>query len=100
MESSFLEDDKSPATVSGNSNKKNERIFFNLDQLEGDKKIFLGQSIVALCRLNQSIAYSDKQNKGFLVEMFVSILEKLDISAEDLLKEFKKREREKLSGIE
>lgn len=69
----------------------NEKIFFKLKQLHGDKSIYLGQSILALISLNQSSAYSETINHSFIVELFASLIEELSITPEDLRKELDSR---------
>lgn len=74
-------------------NLKDEKIFFNLKQLHGDKSIYLGQSILALIALNQSSAYSDAMNKSFVIELFSSLIVELDITPEELKNELNQREK-------
>ncbi|ATC35591.1 hypothetical protein [Elizabethkingia anophelis] len=61
-----------------------ENVFFKLTELEGDKGIWLGQSILALIAINKSPAYSEEMNKGFIENLFASLIQELDITPEDL----------------
>lgn len=72
----------------------NESVFFNLKELHGDQSIYLGQSILALIALNQSPAYSDEMNHGFIVELFASLIEELNITPEELQNELDNRKSE------
>ncbi|MDV3898799.1 hypothetical protein CMU05_14585 [Elizabethkingia anophelis] len=61
-----------------------EAVFFKLTELEDDKVILLGQSILALIAINKSPAYSEEMNKGFIENLFASLIQELDITPEDL----------------
>lgn len=67
--------------------------FFKLKQLDGDTQIYLGQSILALIALNRSPAYSEKQHKSFTIDLFVSLIEELNITPEELRKEVDVRKK-------
>ena len=61
-----------------------EHVFFRLTELDGDQGIWLGQSILALIAINKSPAYSEEMNKGFIEDLFASLIQELDITPEDL----------------
>ncbi|MCP1251494.1 hypothetical protein NK212_06480 [Elizabethkingia sp. S0634] len=67
-------------------NKQNfkDQIFFKLTELDGDQGIWLGQSILVLIAINKSPAYSEEMNKGFIEDLFASLIQELDITPEDL----------------
>ncbi|HCD9235893.1 TPA: hypothetical protein NEG48_002905 [Elizabethkingia anophelis] len=67
-------------------NKQNfkDQVFFKLTELDGDKSIWLGQSILALISINKSPAYTEEMNKGFVKDLFASLIQELNITPEDL----------------
>lgn len=77
--------------VSSENIKPKESISFKLKQLEGDKSIYLGQSILALIALNESPIYSDKINHSFKIDLFASLIQELNITPEELRKEINNR---------
>ncbi|HAY3555743.1 MULTISPECIES: hypothetical protein [Elizabethkingia] len=63
-----------------------DQVFFKLTELDGDQCIWLGQSILALIAVNKSPEYSEEMNKGFIKDLFASLIQELDITPEDLRK--------------
>ena len=63
---------------------RKENVFFKLTELDGDQGIWLGQSILALIAINKDPAYSEEMNKGFIEDLFASLIQELDITPEDL----------------
>lgn len=64
----------------------NERITFDLPQIEASQQIGLGESIVALIGVNWSNIYSEEQQKDDLKVMFIDILKHYGITTEELYK--------------
>lgn len=69
------------------------RSTINLPTLEGDTQIYLGQTIVAIIRLNieNDCVYSSKMQHGFKVELMASVLAELNISLDDIAKVYQDR---------
>lgn len=66
------------------SNRTEERIGFKLPEIDGDQPIWLGQSIIALIGLNQSLAYSDSMNRGFIEDLFVGLINHFNLDYKTL----------------
>lgn len=73
--------DKEP---SSESTSNQIRTGFILPSIEGDQQIYLGQSIIALITLNQSLYYSDKMNNDFLKELFVGLINHFKLDYKEL----------------
>lgn len=69
------------------------RSTINLPTLEGDTQIYLGQTIVAIIRLNieNDCVYTSKMQHGFKVELMASVLAELNISIDDIAKVYQDR---------
>ena len=61
-----------------------EHVFFKLTELDGDQGIWVGQIILALIAVNKSPEYSEEMNHGFIVGLFASFIQELNITTEDL----------------
>lgn len=84
-----IQEKKKDVMLASNTNqekKAEERVGFILPSISGDQTIWLGQSIIALIRLNQSLAYSEKDNNGLLEELFVGLLEHFKLDYKRLYK--------------
>lgn len=74
--------------------KKNDsKTLIKFPVLEGDSQIYLGQTIVTLVRMGieNNIAYSDETQHRFKVELMASVLSELEVSLDDLKKEYDAR---------
>lgn len=77
----------------GIQKKDNSKTLIKFPVLEGDSQIYLGQTIVTLVRMgieNNNI-YSDDTQHRFKVELMASVLPELDVSLDDLQKEYEIR---------
>ena len=81
----------SPRKVEGNFESYTT---IELPTLEGDTQVYLGQTIVAIIRLNieNDIVYSKEMQHGFKTELMASILEELNISLDDIAKVYQDRD--------
>lgn len=73
--------------------KNSSKTLIKFPVLEGDSQIYLGQTIVTLVRIgieNNNI-YSDDTQHRFKVELMASVLSELNISLDDLKKEYDAR---------
>lgn len=66
---------------------------FKLPHLEGDTRVWLGQMIVSIIRLNieNNTIYSPQMQKGFKTELMASVIEELGITIDDLQKVYQSR---------
>lgn len=73
--------------------KNNSKTLIKFPVLEGDSQIYLGQTIVTLVRMGieNNIAYSDEIQHRFEVELMASVLSELDVTLDDLKKEYDAR---------
>jgi len=67
-------------------NKTNERLSFELPQINRDQQVWLGQSIVALIGINLPAYFSDSSNKEDIALMLIDVLKHFEISIEDVYK--------------
>ena len=76
-----------------NSQKEEVKSVINLPVLEGDTQVYLGQTIVAIVRLNieNDYAYSKEMQHGFKTELMASVLKELDIPIDDIAKVYRER---------
>ena len=74
--------------------KKNDsKTLIKFPVLEGDSQIYVGQTIVTLVRMGieNSNTYSDEIQHRFKVELMASVLSELDVTLDDLKKEYEIR---------
>lgn len=82
--------------------KKNDsKTLIKFPVLEGDSQIYLGQTIVTLVRMGieNNIAYSDETQHRFKVELMASVLSELDVTLDDLKKEYDARKNNLEKGL-
>lgn len=77
----------------GVQKKDNSKTLIKFPVLEGDSQIYLGQTIVTLVRIGieNNDTYSDEMQHRFKVELMASVLSELDVSLDDLKKEYEAR---------
>lgn len=77
----------------GNTEKDNSKTLIKFPVLEGDSLIYLGQTIVTLVRMGieNNNTYSDETQHRFKVELMASVLSELEVSLDDLKKEYDAR---------
>ncbi len=75
---------KASDRVSKRQKEQESTMYFQLKQLDGDKQIYLGRSILALMALNKSPAYTEQQNKSFDIDLLASLIIELGISKEEI----------------
>lgn len=68
----------------------NSKTLIKFPVLEGDCQIYLGQTLVTLVRMGieNNNTYSDETQHRFKVELMASVLLELDVSLDDLKKEY------------
>lgn len=73
--------------------KNNFKTLIKFPVLEGDSQIQLGQTIVTLVRMGieNNNTYSNEMQHGFKVELMASVLSELNVSLDDLKKEYDAR---------
>ncbi len=78
--------------------KNNSKTLIKFPVLEGDSQIYLGQTIVTLVRMGieNNNTYSDETQHRFEVELMASVLSELDVTLDDLKKEYEIRIKNKL----
>ena len=77
------------------------KTFIKFPVLEGDSQIYLGQAIVTLVRIGieNNDTYSDEIQHRFKVELMASVLGELNVSLEDLRKEYEARKSNEEENI-
>ena len=83
--------------------KKNDsKTLIKFPVLEGDSQIYLGQTIVTLVRMGieNNNTYSDEIQHRFKVELMASVLSELDVTLDDLKKEYEIRIKNKLDTVQ
>lgn len=73
--------------------KNNSKTLIKFPVLDGDSQIYLGQTIVTLVRIGieNNNTYSDETQHRFKVELMASVLAELNVSIEDLKREYESR---------
>lgn len=73
----------------GIQKKNNSKTLIKFPVLEGDSEIYLGQTIVTLVRMG--IENNNTYQHRFKVELMASVLSELDVTLDDLKKEYEIR---------
>lgn len=81
--------------------KNNSKTLIKFPVLEGDSQIYLGQTIVTLVRMGieNNNTYSDEIQHRFKVELMASVLSELDVTLDDLKKEYDARKNNLEKGL-
>ena len=76
-----------------NNSQKSTKAIIKFPELEGDSYIYLGQAIVTLIRmgLENNVEYSLETQHRFKVELMASVLTELNVSLDDLKREYESR---------
>jgi len=81
--------------------KNNSKTLIKFPVLEGDSQIYLGQTIVTLVRMGieNNNTYSDETQHWFKVGLMASVLSELDVTLDDLKKEYDARKNNLEKGL-